>query len=75
LIKNNNNVKIITNDARSVISSDDTEYDVIISAHTISSSAVASGAMSLVENYILTEEAVKEYLTHLKSDGVLYISS
>ena len=74
LIKNNKNVKIITNDARSVISSGDTEYDVIISAHTISSSAVASGAMSLVENYILTEEAIKEYLTHLKSDGVLYIS-
>ena len=74
LIRNNKNVKIITNDARSVISSDDTEYDVIISAHTISSSAVASGAMSLVENYILTEEAIKEYLTHLKSDGVLYIS-
>lgn len=74
LIKNNKNVTIITDDARSVISSGDTEYDVIISAHTISSSAVASGAMSLVENYILTEEAIKEYLTHLKSDGVLYIS-
>jgi hypothetical protein len=74
LIKNNKNVTIITDDARSVISSGDTEYDVIISAHTISSSAVASGAMSLVENYILTEEAIKKYLTHLKSDGVLYIS-
>jgi MFS family permease len=74
LVKNNKNVKIITDDARSVISSKRIAYDVIISAHTISSSAVSSGAMSLVENYILTKEAMKEYLTHLKSDGVLYIS-
>ena len=33
-------------------------YDVIISAHTISSSTVSSGAMSMVENYI-PKEAVK----------------
>ncbi|MCX6163315.1 MAG: hypothetical protein NTU73_00365 [Ignavibacteriae bacterium] len=74
LIKNNKNVKIITDDARSVIRSDKTLNDVIISAHTISSSAVSSGAMSMVENYIMTKEAVKDYLNHLKSDGVIYIS-
>ena len=74
LIKNNKNVRLITDDARSVISSKRIAYDVIISAHTISSSAVSSGAMSLVENYILTKEAVREYLMHLKNDGVLYIS-
>jgi len=74
LIKNNNNVKIITDDARSVIRSDKTLNDVIISAHTISSSAVSSGAMSMVENYIMTKEAVKDYIKHIKSDGVIYIS-
>ena len=74
LIKNNKNVRLITDDARSIISSKRIAYDVIISAHTISSSAVSSGAMSLVENYILTKEAVREYLTHLKNDGVIYIS-
>jgi hypothetical protein len=74
LLKNNNNVKIITDDARSVIRSDKTLNDVIISAHTISSSAVSSGAMSMVENYIMTKEAVKEYINHIKSDGVIYIS-
>jgi hypothetical protein len=74
LIKNNKNVKIITDDARSVIRSDKVLNDVIISAHTISSSAVSSGAMSMVENYIMTKEAVKDYLNHLKSDGVIYIS-
>lgn len=74
LIRNNNKVKIITDDARSVIRSDRTLNDVIISAHTISSSAVSSGAMSMVENYIMTKEAVKDYLKHLKNDGVIYIS-
>jgi hypothetical protein len=74
LIKNNKQVKLITDDARSVIRSDKTLNDVIISAHTISSSAVSSGAMSMVENYIMTKEAVKDYLTHIKSDGVIYIS-
>jgi len=48
---------------------------VIISAHTISASAMSSGAMSMVENYILTKEAVKEYLHHLNNKGgMLYIS-
>jgi hypothetical protein len=70
----NKNVNIITDDARSVIRSSDTEYDVIISAHTISSSAMSSGAMSMVENYILTKDAIKEYLNHLNPDGILYIS-
>jgi hypothetical protein len=74
LIKNNKQVKIITDDARSVIRSDKTLNDVIISAHTISSSAVSSGAMSMVENYIMTKEAIKDYLNHLKSDGIIYIS-
>ncbi len=74
LVKNNKNVRVITDDARSVLSSKRIVYDVIISAHTISASAVSSGAMSMVENYILTLEAVKEYLNHLDKDGVLYIS-
>jgi hypothetical protein len=74
LIKNNNRVKLITDDARATIIRDDTQYDLIISAHTISSAAVSSGAMSLVENYILTEEAISEYIRHLKRDGIIYIS-
>ncbi len=67
-------VKIITDDARGWLRGKRLQYDVIISAHTISASATASGAMSLVENYILTDEALQEYLQHLKNDGILYIS-
>lgn len=74
LVKDNDKVKLITDDARSVIRSKRIAYDVIISAHTISASAVSSGAMSMVENYILTQEAVEEYLEHLSPGGVMYIS-
>lgn len=71
---NNPNVTLVTDDARSVIGRKRIAYDVIISAHTISSSAVSSGAMSMVENYILTQEAVEKYLNHLSNEGVMYIT-
>jgi hypothetical protein len=71
---NNENVELITDDARAVISSGRDMYDVIISAHTISASAVSSGAMSMVENYIMTEEAMEEYLKYLNNNGILYIT-
>ena len=74
LINNNPKVEIITDDARSVIKRSKDMYDVIISAHTISASAVSSGSMSMVENFIMTKEAVKDYLKHLDEKGILYIS-
>jgi len=73
-IANDKRVNIITDDARSWLRGKRIKYDVIISAHTISASATNSGAMSLVENYILTEEALRDYLQHLDINGVLYIT-
>jgi len=73
-IANDKHVKIITDDARGWLRGKRFKYDVIMSAHTISASATASGAMSLVENYILTDEALQEYLQHLNNDGILYIT-
>lgn len=74
LVRNNPKVNLITDDARNVITNSKNKFDVIISAHTISASAVSSGAMSMVENYILTQEAVNEYVNHLSGDGIIYIS-
>lgn len=74
LVRNNQKVKLITDDARNVITNSPEKFDAIISAHTISASAVSSGAMSMVENYILTKEAVDEYIKHLTNSGVLYVS-
>lgn len=74
LIKGNKNLKLITDDARSALARQDGQFDVILSAHTISASAMASGAMSMVENFILTQQAVNEYIDKLTPSGVLYIS-
>ena len=70
----NNKVNIVTDDARAYLHGQKKLFDVIISAHTISASALSSGAMSMVENFILTKEALKEYLEKLKLNGILYIS-
>jgi len=74
LVRGNPKVELITDDARNVITNSPEKFDVIISAHTISASAVSSGAMSMVENYVLTQEAMDEYVNHLSESGVIYIS-
>jgi len=74
LIRGNSNLNLITDEARNVLARQDKQFDVILSAHTISASAMASGAMSMVENYILTQQAVNEYINKLTPSGVLYIS-
>ena len=42
--------------------------------HTISNAAVASGALSLAENYVLTLQAFEDYLDHLSSDGTIFFT-
>ena len=67
-------VRLITEDGRSYVRRSREQYDAIISAHTISNAAIASGALSLAENYVLTREAFEDYLDHLAPDGVLYFT-
>jgi len=68
------NVSLVTEDGRSFIERTKGSYDVIISSHTISNAAVASGALSLSENYVLTKEAFEKYVEHLTPDGVIYFT-
>jgi hypothetical protein len=42
--------------------------------HTISNAAVASGALSLAESYVLTREAFEDYLDHLTPDGTIFFT-
>jgi len=35
---------------------------------------MASGALSLSENYVLTREAFRDYLDHLTPEGVIFFS-
>ena len=67
-------VEVVTEEGRSFVRRSKEQYDAIISVHTISNAAIASGALSLAENYVLTQEAFEDYLDHLKPDGVLYFT-
>jgi predicted membrane-bound spermidine synthase len=67
-------VEVVTEEGRSFVRRSKEQYDAIISVHTISNAAIASGALSLAENYVLTREAFEDYMDHLKPDGVLYFT-
>ena len=67
-------VRLVTEEGRSYVRRVPDTYDVIVSSHTISNAAVASGAMSLAENYVLTREAFDDYLARLSPNGVIYFT-
>lgn len=67
-------VHLVTDEGRSFVRRSTEKYDAIISVHTISNAAVASGALSLAENYVLTREAFEDYLDHLTPDGAIFFT-
>ena len=67
-------VRLITDEARSFVRRSKETYDVIVSVQTVSNAALASGALSLAENYMYTLEALEDYLDHLTLDGVVLIT-
>ncbi len=67
-------VHLITDEGRSFVRRSTDKYDAIISVHTISNAAVASGALSLAESYVLTREAFEDYLDHLNPDGAIFFT-
>ena len=67
-------VHLFTDEARSFVRRSQEKYDAIISVHTISNAAVASGALSLAENYVLTREAMEDYLDHLTPEGAIFFT-
>ncbi len=67
-------VQLVTAEARSFVRRSHDTYDAIISMHTISNSAIASGALALTENYVLTREAFEDYYDHLSPDGIIFFT-
>ena len=67
-------VHFVTDEGRSFVRRSAERYDAIISVHTISNAAIASGALSLAENYVFTREAMNDYFDHLTPDGVIYFT-
>lgn len=67
-------VHLVTDEGRNFVRRSTEKYDAIISVHTISNAAVASGALNLAENYVLTREAFEDYLDHLTPDGAIFFT-
>jgi SAM-dependent methyltransferase len=67
-------VRLVTAEGRSFVRRSHDRYDAIISEHTISNSAIASGALALTENYVLTREAFEDYYEHLSPGGIIFFT-
>ncbi|MDH5258726.1 MAG: SAM-dependent methyltransferase, partial [Gammaproteobacteria bacterium] len=61
-------------EARAYIQSSDKQYDLIQMALMDSFSASVAGLHALNESYLYTTEAVKQYMDHLKPNGMLAIT-
>jgi predicted membrane-bound spermidine synthase len=66
-------VEPILSEGRNFISRTDRKFDVILLGFVDSWASVASGGLSLSENYLYTTEAFRAYYDHLSDDGMLVI--
>jgi SAM-dependent methyltransferase len=66
-------VETILSEGRNFISRTPRSFDMILLGFVDSWASVASGGLSLSENYLYTTEAFRQYYDHLKEDGVLVI--
>ena len=66
-------VELIQSEGRNFISRTDRRFGVIVLGFVDSFASVASGGLSLSENYLYTTEAFRAYYEHLTDDGLLAI--
>ncbi|MDP2923178.1 MAG: hypothetical protein Q8O30_05590 [Candidatus Omnitrophota bacterium] len=67
-------VNLVTNEARSFLSSTKEKYSVIQMSLVDTWAATAAGAFSLSENALYTTQAWKIFLNRLKDDGIFTVS-
>jgi hypothetical protein len=70
---NRPDVEVIQSEGRNFISRTDRRFDIIYLGFVDSFASVASGGLSLSENYLYTTEAFRDYYDHLTEDGFLVI--
>jgi hypothetical protein len=70
---NRPDVEVVHSEGRNFVSRTDRKFDVIFLGFVDSWASVASGGLSLSENYLYTTQAFKDYYDHLTDDGVLVI--
>jgi hypothetical protein len=66
-------VETVLSEGRNFISRSDRKFDIILLGFVDSWASVASGGLSLSENYLYTAEAMRAYNDHLKPDGILVV--
>jgi spermidine synthase len=66
-------VETIQSEGRNFISRTNRKFDVILLGFVDSWASVASGGLSLSENYLYTAEAFRDYYDHLTDNGMLVI--
>ncbi len=66
-------VETIQSEGRNFISRTNRKFDIIFLGFVDSWASVASGGLSLSENYLYTTEAFRAYYDHLSDNGILVI--
>lgn len=66
-------VEAVLSEGRNFISRSDRKFDIILMGFVDSWASVASGGLSLSENYLYTAEAFHAYYDHLTDNGMLVI--
>lgn len=66
-------VETIQSEGRNFISRTDRKFDIIFMGFVDSWASVASGGLSLSENYLYTTEAFRAYYDHLTDNGILVV--
>jgi hypothetical protein len=66
-------VQTVLSEGRNFISRTDRKFDIILLGFVDSWASVASGGLSLSENYLYTTEAMRAYYDHLSDNGILVV--
>lgn len=66
-------VETVLSEGRNFVSRTDKKFDIILLGFVDSWASVASGGLSLSENYLYTAEGFRAYYDHLTDNGILVI--
>jgi hypothetical protein len=66
-------VETVLSEGRNFVSRTDRKFDIILLGFVDSWASVASGGLSLSENYLYTTEAMRAYYDHLSDNGIVVV--
>ena len=72
-IYRNPRVTAVADEGRNFVASNKSKYDIIQLAYVDTSAATSGGAYILAENNLYTKESFRDYLKHLKPEGIFSV--